>query len=81
MSFDFLTPLLGNGANLILSVIKLGVLALLFVYGVFAFIILIQIRNLGRVVTHIPFSTVLFFLGLIHFVLVAILFIATFLLV
>lgn len=69
------------GTNLFQEIFKLGVLGLLFVYGIFAFIILLQIRNMGRVVSHVPFSTVLFALGLLHFALVVLLFISTFVLV
>jgi len=63
--------------DLIPLTIKLALLLLIFLYGIFAAVILRQIQLMNKVVTEVNFSPVLVFVAVIHFVLVVGLFILT----
>lgn len=67
--------------NAIRLVIKLLLLLFIFLYGIFAAVVLRQIQLMNRVVTEVGFSPILFSVALFHFFAVIVLFVLTLLLV
>lgn len=57
--------------------IKLFLLLLIFLYGIFAAVVLRQVQLMNKVVTEVSFSPVLFSIALLHFGAVVVLFILT----
>lgn len=48
-------------------IVRIGLIILIALYGLFALIVAIQISNLNRVVNQIGFSGILNFLAVVHF--------------
>lgn len=67
--------------DLIPLIVKLFVLLLVFLYGVFAAVVMRQIQIMNRVVTEVGFSPVLFTVALVHFGSVVALFILALILI
>ncbi len=61
MPFDTLSPFSSTG---VISIIKIVTLAILAIYIIFTFVILVQVRVMNRIFTETFASTVLFFLAL-----------------
>lgn len=79
MTFDQLIALFSTG--LIPLVGKLFFLFLLFLYGIFAAIVLRQVQLMNKIVTEVSFSQVLFGIALVHFIAVVAIFLLTIVLV
>lgn len=77
MSIDVITQLFTSS---FFGVFKLGILILEFLYGIFAVIVLRQVQKMNIVIHQDNFAGILFMIALIHFVLVIVLFFATFVL-
>lgn len=54
------------GSLALLTIIKIGILILLFLYIIFAFVVLNQIRIMHRIIHEDYSSVTVFFLGLLH---------------
>jgi len=67
--------------DLLPLIVKLFVLLLIFLYGIFAAVVMRQIQIMNRVVTEVGFSPLLFTVALFHFGAVVALFILALLLI
>ena len=79
MTPEQLTPLFQT--DTIGFILKLIFLLFIFLYGIFAAVVLRQIQLMNRVVTEVGFSPILFTVALFHFFAVIVLFALTVLLV
>lgn len=71
MTVDNILNFLTSGVG---PLIKVAILVAIFLYGIFAAIILRQIQIMNKVVEQANFSIILFGIALIHFALVVVLF-------
>ena len=67
--------------DIVALLVKLFLLVLIFLYGIFAAVVLRQIQIMNKVVTEISFSPVLTMIALIHFATVVVLFVLTIVLI
>lgn len=65
MSLDQLAQLFQS--NIIGLIVKLFLLLFIFLYGIFAAIVMRQVQLMNRVVTEVGFSPLLFTVALVHF--------------
>lgn len=63
------------GGNIALLVIKVFLLIIIFLYGIFAAVVLRQIQLMNKIVTEVGFSTLLTSVAVLHFTAVVIVFI------
>lgn len=66
--------------NVLPLLTKVVLLIIIFLYGIFAAVVLRQVQLMNKVVTEVGFSPVLFSVALIHLIAVVIIFILTILL-
>lgn len=79
MSLDQILTLFTG--NFILLITKLILLIIIFLYGIFAAVVLRQVQLMNKVVTEVGFSPVLLTIAVLHFIAVVIVFILTIILV
>lgn len=68
-------------SDLVSLLIKLFILLAIFLYGIFAAVVLRQVQLMNKVVTEVSFSPVLFTIALLHFLALVVLFVLTILLI